>query len=397
MTGVRFFQINKIIRIEEVIGRYLRLYRGSKSGKTLQCHCPFHFDKSLSFKIRITDQIYECECCHEKGNVLDFLESIEGCSRSEAIDFLTKWYPLDRKEIIEKVEEEEPEDGNEIQQSLSLSPEQSPLFAHTQTLFKMIIDSLNLYRHPEPDLREAYKKYKVGVAPKELPTPYSGLENCLIFPLRQEDGVIRTLAGLPLGKRESSYISVPTGENCHFLFGLSEAREAIQRYGFAYLMHDYEDVIVMQAAGFPNAVSCGGTELHKKLILVLAKYTQKIVLVYNKNITDQVIVYKAAARLNHYGLTTSMAFISSGKPMASLFVREGKINLRRYIQSITRMGWLERYRKYLTHQLAELSNDLNEIQDLEERIDLFSLRYHLRTRLNKVNRIIKQYDPSPFL
>lgn len=395
MTGFRFFQINKMIRIEEVIGRYLRLYRGSKSGKTLQCHCPFHFDKPLSFKIKVTDQIYECECCHEKGDVLDFLQSVEGCSRSEAIDFLVSWYPLERQEIMEKMEEEEHTDPNVIPHSLSFYPDRSPLFTHTQTLFKMIMDSLTVYRHKAPDLTDAYEKYKVGVAPKELPNPYSDLENCLIFPLYQEDGIIRALVGLPLGNVDARYISVPAGENCYFLFGLSEAREAIRRFGYVYLMHDYEDVIVMKAAGFSNVVSYGGMELYPEQISILANHTQKIVLVSNKDITDQVLTYKAAARLNHSGLISSIAFISSRHTMTSLFIRDGKINLRRYVQSATRMGWLERYRKYLMHRLAGLSGDLNEARDLDDRIELFSVRYRLRTRLNKVNRIIKNYYPNP--
>lgn len=385
-----------MIRIEEVIGRYFRLYRGSKSGKTLQCHCPFHFDKSHSFKIKVTDQIYECECCRETGNVLDFLQNIEGCTRSEAIDFLIKWYPQEREEISEYAKDEKNKDAKEVLQSFPFSASQSCVFTHTQTLFKMIMDSLATYRTQDPDLKEAYKKYTVGVAPKELPNPYSVLGNCLIFPLREEEGAIRALAGIPLKKGSKQYISVPTGAERYFLFGLFEAGEAIRRHGFVYIVHNYEDVISMHAAGFPNTVSYIGPALDQNLISLLAKYTHKAVIVYNRNTDEQVTACKTAARLNRQGLLFSMAFVSSWHTLSYLFLREGKRQVEYYVRRITRIGWLEKYRKYLQNELAGLPDDLHAPRDVKERIDLFSLRYRLRNTLDRVNRIIHYYYPEPF-
>ena len=46
-------------RLEDVVQKYAELHRGSKSGKTLMCSCPFHKDDEKSFKIKVTDQIYE--------------------------------------------------------------------------------------------------------------------------------------------------------------------------------------------------------------------------------------------------------------------------------------------------------------------------------------------------
>lgn len=396
MTGIRLLEINKVIRIEEVIGRYFRLYRGSKSGKTLQCHCPFHFDKSHSFKIKVTDQIYECECCHETGDVLDFLQNIEGCTRSEAMDLLIKWYPQEREEISEHIKEEKNKNSNEALRSFHSTVSPSSLFTHTQTLFKMIMDSLAVYRTQDPDLKEAYKKYMVGVAPKELPNPYSVLGNCLIFPLREEEGAIRALAGISLKKGSNPYISVPTGAERYFLFGLFEAVEAIRRHGFVYIVHNYEDVISMHAAGFPNTVAYIGSELDQNLISLLAEYTHKAVVVYNRNVSEQVAACKTAARLNHQGLLFSMAFVSSWHTLSYLFLREGRGKVEYYVRRITRIGWLEKYRKYLQKELAGIPDDLHTVRDVKERIDLFSLRYRLRNTLDKVNRIIHYYYPDPF-
>ena len=91
-----------------------------------------------------------------------------------------------------------------------------------------------------------------------------------------------------------------------------------------------------------------------------------------------------------------MAFVSSWHTLSYLFLREGKRQVEYYVRRITRIGWLEKYRKYLQNELAGLPDDLHAPRDVKERIDLFSLRYRLRNTLDRVNRIIHYYYPEPF-
>ena len=78
--------VKKAVRIEEVIGRYVRLVQ--KSGGSSMGLCPFHPDKNPSFSVRHGKQFYQCFSCHEAGDVIRFVQEIEGCSFTEALEKL---------------------------------------------------------------------------------------------------------------------------------------------------------------------------------------------------------------------------------------------------------------------------------------------------------------------
>ena len=87
-------QIIQAVRLEDVVKRYAELFRGSKSGKTLRCNCLFHRDDGKSFKVKVTEQTYECGICKEAGNVVDLVQSLVGCNETEALYVLSDWYDI---------------------------------------------------------------------------------------------------------------------------------------------------------------------------------------------------------------------------------------------------------------------------------------------------------------
>ena len=73
-------------QIEEVIGRYVQLTR---KGKSLLGLCPFHEDHHPSLVVNQEKQYFTCFACGEKGDVIHFLQKIEGLSFKEAVKQLT--------------------------------------------------------------------------------------------------------------------------------------------------------------------------------------------------------------------------------------------------------------------------------------------------------------------
>lgn len=82
MTQQEINNIKDSVRIEEVIGRYVTLTR---RGQSLQGLCPFHEDHHPSFAVHPEKQCFTCFACGEHGDVIEFLQKIEGCSFAEAV------------------------------------------------------------------------------------------------------------------------------------------------------------------------------------------------------------------------------------------------------------------------------------------------------------------------
>ena len=73
-------------KIEEVVGDYVTLKR---RGANMIGHCPFHNEKTPSFSVSPSKNIYKCFGCGEGGNPVNFIMKIENLSYYEALKFLS--------------------------------------------------------------------------------------------------------------------------------------------------------------------------------------------------------------------------------------------------------------------------------------------------------------------
>ena len=77
--------------IANVISSYINI---KPSGANYKGLCPFHGEKTPSFYINTSKQIYKCFGCGEGGNVINFIANIENLSFKQAITFLKEKYQL---------------------------------------------------------------------------------------------------------------------------------------------------------------------------------------------------------------------------------------------------------------------------------------------------------------
>src|SRR5437868_12302470 len=71
----------------DIISQYTQL---KPTGSGLMGRCPFpdHQEKTPSFSVSETKQVYNCFGCHKKGNIFTFLEAYNGMSFPEAVEYL---------------------------------------------------------------------------------------------------------------------------------------------------------------------------------------------------------------------------------------------------------------------------------------------------------------------
>lgn len=67
--------------IVEIIGKFVKL---EKAGKNLKGLCPFHEEKTPSFIVSPSKQIFNCFGCHVGGNIIRFVMEYKKCTYEEA-------------------------------------------------------------------------------------------------------------------------------------------------------------------------------------------------------------------------------------------------------------------------------------------------------------------------
>jgi twinkle protein len=91
-------KLKEIAKLTEVVHDYIKL---KKSGSEFIACCPFHNEKTPSFKIRRSNDFYKCFGCGKSGDVFSFIIEIENCSFHEAVKKVANKYNFEL-DIISK-------------------------------------------------------------------------------------------------------------------------------------------------------------------------------------------------------------------------------------------------------------------------------------------------------
>ena len=81
--------LKSIVDVVDVIGNYIQL---KKKGSNFTANCPFHSEKTPSFVVSPSKQIYHCFGCGVTGDSIKFLMDYEKLSYPEAIEKLANFY-----------------------------------------------------------------------------------------------------------------------------------------------------------------------------------------------------------------------------------------------------------------------------------------------------------------
>ena len=72
--------------IDEIVGQHVTLK--SAGVGSLKGLCPFHDERSPSFHVRPQVGRYHCFGCGEGGDVIDFVQKVDGLGFTEAVEYL---------------------------------------------------------------------------------------------------------------------------------------------------------------------------------------------------------------------------------------------------------------------------------------------------------------------
>ncbi len=301
-------QILSRIDIVEIVGSFIKL---KKRGTNYLGLCPFHNEKSPSFTVSPSKEIYKCFGCGRSGNSISFLMEAEKYSYAEALRWLAAKYNV----TIEETETSpEYKQQQQVAESLYIINNFAQKFFSNALLNTDDGQDIALSYLKERGFKEdIIKKFQLGFNPEArdsftkeaLANQYnleylqkSGLVNVrdgnaydnyrgrIIFPIHNQSGKVLGFGARIIKSNDKApkYINTPENEiyvKSKLLYGSYFARLAIDKADECLLVEGYTDVVSLHQAGIENVVASGGTSLTPDQLRLIKKYTNNLTIIYD--------------------------------------------------------------------------------------------------------------------
>ena len=312
--------------IVDVISGYIKL---KKSGSSYVGLCPFHNEKSPSFSVSGTKQMYHCFGCGVGGNVITFVMEYENYTFPEAVKMLA-----DRAGIALPVMEYSGEDRrerdiktklleiNKIAATFYYHQLKSPAgqsgldYLKKRQLSDKTINTFGLGYAPQltGDLYRMLKEKGYDdelLKESGLFTYEKGIRekfwNRVIFPIMDINNKVIGFGGRVMGDGKPKYLNSPETklfDKSKNLYGLNVARSS--RKNNLIICEGYMDVISMHQAGFNQAVASLGTALTPGHARLMKRYTDNVLITYDSDEAGVKAALRAIPILKEAGLSTKV-------------------------------------------------------------------------------------------
>lgn len=305
-------QIFAAANVEEVIGGFIQL---KKSGSNYKGLSPFSNERTPSFMVSPSKQIWKDFSSGKGGNVVSFLIEHEHFTYPEALRWLARKYNIEIKEDRESIEEETK--VTDERESLYVVQDFAKHFFIEQLHESEEGRAIGLSYFKERGFREeVIRKFELGYAPEDwraltnkalekgFKIKYlekSGLtivkENKrfdrfrgrIIFPIHSFSSRVLGFGGRVLKTRPDTtkYLNSSDNDIYHksrILYGLYQAKQSISKEDLCYLVEGYTDVISLHQSGIQNVVASSGTALTPDQIRLIKRLTPNVTLLYDGDI-----------------------------------------------------------------------------------------------------------------
>ncbi|MBK8449659.1 MAG: DNA primase [Saprospiraceae bacterium] len=298
-------EVIETARIDDVVRDFVDL---KQRGANMIGLCPFHKEKTPSFSVSPTKNIFKCFGCGKGGTPVQFMMEAEQLSFPEAIRQLAKKYQITLEETNQK--ESSVEDRKETE-SLHIVNQFALDFYKHNLWENQIGQSVALsYFKERGFLESTIKKFELGfafdqqdslliAAQKEaykldylqklgLVTNHQKdfFRNRVIFPIHNLSGKPIAFAGRILGSdpKAPKYINSPETElyqKSKTLYGLHLAKKSIREKNQCILVEGYTDVMALHQVGIENAVASSGTSLTEEQVQSIKRITTNTTILYD--------------------------------------------------------------------------------------------------------------------
>ena len=402
-------QIISRIDIIEIISTFLKL---KKRGVNYIGLCPFHNEKSPSFTVSPSKEIYKCFGCGRSGNTIGFLMEHEKYSYVEALKWLAAKY---------NVEIEETETSPEFKQQIQTADSLYIINKFAQHFFSEALLNTNegndtglSYLKERGFREEIIKKFELGYNPDArdtfakaataaqfntellqktglVATRENGLQDNyrgrIIFPIHNQTGKIAGFGARLIRKNDKApkYINTPENEiyiKSKILYGSYFARQTIDKADECLLVEGYTDVLALHQAGIENVVASGGTSLTMDQLRLIKKYTKNLTILYDGDAAGIKAALRGLDLALEEGLNVKLVMLPNEEDPDSYINKNGVASFNSFIK--------ENKKDFILFQLEYALKDAGD--DTNKRSQVVNQIAETIAKINKAEDFTKQQD-----
>ena len=294
-------EITERTDIADLVSRYVNLKR---SGNDFLGLCPFHSEKTPSFRVTPSKQMFYCFGCQKGGGAVQFLMQIENLTFVDAVK------KLGAECGVAVADEHMQDDKAEKKRKAMLSANKEAARFFYSCLSKDTGLAARQYLKSRQLLPELIKKFGIGFAPDtwdslkkhllskgfseqllveagllsrtERGSTYDKFRNRVMFPIMDITGNVIGFGGRVLDDSKPKYLNTadtPVFDKSANLYALNYSKN--DKSGQVIVVEGYMDVVTLYQYGIERAVASLGTALTSRQARLLKRYAKEVVLCYD--------------------------------------------------------------------------------------------------------------------
>ena len=343
--------------IVDVIGEYVTLKR---KGTTHFGLCPFHREKTPSFAVSETKQVYHCFGCHNGGTVIQFLQNIENISFREAVEILAERARIELPKVQDSYYDAKQEKKKEM--AYKINEMASKYFMKSlvdvndkaNKVAQEYVKKRKLNKQMIIDFKLGYSKmglvkYLVSNGFKEEDIIAVGLAyrrdnnilvdrfiNRLMFTLKDIKGRVIGFTGRKLDDNLDVAKYINTNENIVYskgnnLYGLDIAKNYSRNE--MIIVEGNMDAIALHQRDIRNVVASMGTALTEKQARLILRYTKNVKIAYDSDAAGEEATIRGLDILNKLGADVRVVKYEGAKDPDEYIIKFGKESFLKQVKN----------------------------------------------------------------
>lgn len=347
--------IKEKINIVDYISRYVSL---TKRGKNYVGLCPFHSEKTPSFTVSESKQIFYCFGCHTGGDLLEFLKKYLKLDYIQILENLEKETGLRLFERDKDYEKKQ----KEIKKIIEINKKALVFFINN--LYKTTdgVKALTYLKNRKLSL-DTIKKFYLGYGGADWDRLYKTLlsdnfdrkdiektglisvtsggikdffRNRVIFPIFNIKGEVIAFGGRALDNSLPKYVNSPETfvfSKRNTLYGINVAKEHIEKLKKVYIVEGYIDCVMMHQVGFSNTVATLGTAITEEHIKFLKPFVEEFYLIFDGDSAGKKAALKGIELFLNNGINPNVVLLPEGEDPDSLINKGRTAELTSAVES----------------------------------------------------------------
>lgn len=373
-------EIKSRLNIVDVIGSYIKL---EKAGINYRACCPFHSEKTPSFFVSPSRQLWHCfGGCNDGGDIFKFVMKIEGIEFVDALKLLAQRAGVELKTFSPDWEK-----AKTKRQTLFDLSEKATSFFIFQLENSKTGKEAKEYLLKRGMKEETIKDWKLGYAP----TAWQGLTDYLIgqgfkrediveaglavqssklfdrfrgrimFPIFDLNSQVIGFTGRIFGenKDEAKYLNTPNTllyDKSKALYGMNKAKMEIRKNDACVLVEGNVDCIMSHQSGVKNCIAVSGTALTPIHLGIIKRYSSNLILAFDMDMAGNNATKKGIDMAINNNFGVKVIGMSSKKDPADIILEEGSESWKKIIQEAKPIN-------HFYFDLALKNKDINSIED----------------------------------